>query len=156
MYIPFEQVTVKLFHDLVERGYRHYVLQRFEWPGVAKSKGFMLSPYADEQSARVHALELYAKEGKALQLPDDAAKIGDLLQVNSGYRIFINKFSDENWNTRIRKHFQQNVINYLRTNTRFKRTDTIDVFFTIESGRVWAMISSVDTKLKVPAINIIR
>lgn len=156
MYIPFEQVTVKLFHDLVERGYKHYVLQRFEWPGVAKGKGFMLSPYADEQSARVHALELYAKEGKALHLPDDAAKIGDLLRTNSGYRIFINKFSDEDWNTRMLKHYQKAIIQYLQVHTRFKRTDPIDIFFTIESGRVWATISSGDTRKKTPAIDLIR
>lgn len=156
MYIPFEQVTIKLFHDLVERGYKHYVLQRFDWPGVAKGKGFMLSPYGDEQSTQVHAHELTDKEGKALHLPDDAAKIADLLRTNSGYRIFINKFSDDNWNTRMLKHYQPNIIHYLRAHTRFKYTDPIDIFFTLESGRVWATISSGDTHKKVPAIDLIR
>jgi len=65
---------------------------------------------------------------------------------NEGYTYLLRKAGEE----------AQNVINYLRTNTRFKRTDTIDVFFTIESGRVWATISSSNTSLKVPAIDIIR
>lgn len=156
MYIPFEQVTVKLFHDLVARGYRHYVLQRLEWPGVAAGKGFILSPYADEPTALAHAQQLQEKEGKALHLPDDAAKIADLLQPGSGYRIFLNKFSDEHWNTRMLKHYQHNIIYYLRTHTRFKRTDPIDIFFTLESGRVWAIISSGDTRKKVPAMDVIR
>ena len=101
MYIPFEQVTVKLFHDLVERGYKDYVLQRFEWPGLKAGKGFILSPYAAPDAAIAHAHQLSKNEGKALHVPDDAGKIVDLLRVNSDYRVFINKFSDEDWNTRL-------------------------------------------------------
>ncbi|WP_164112022.1 MULTISPECIES: hypothetical protein [Sphingobacterium] len=156
MYIPFEQVTVKLFHELVARGYKHYVLQRFSWPSVAKGTGFLLSAYENLEDADRHAAQLDAKEGKALHLPDGAVKIADLLEVNSGYRLFLNKFKDENWNTRMLKWYEKNIINYLRIKTRFRSKDPIDILFTLESGRVWATISSGDKKLKVPAIDLIQ
>lgn len=156
MYIPFEQVTIKLFHELVARGYSHNVLQRFAWPGVASGKGFLLSPYATATEAAEHAATLDAKEGRALQLPDDAFKVTDLLQPGSGYRIFLNKFSAADWDKRMLKHYQRNIVNYLRSKTRFKRSDPVDIFFHIEQGRVWASISSGDSKLKVPAIDLIK
>ena len=68
MYIPFEQVNIQLFQDLVERGYKDYVLQRFQWPSIENGKGFLLSAYTDESIAHEHAFHLGEKEGKAVIL----------------------------------------------------------------------------------------
>lgn len=155
MYIPFEQVTVALYGELQERGYTIFVLQRFVWPSVGQGKGFMLSAYADRGEAEAHAAALDPKEGKLLTAADDDDKIQALLQVNSGYRLFLNKLKDTDWNKRMLKWYQSNIVQYLRSKTRFKRTDPIDILFTIEDGRVWATISSGDSSKKVAAIDLI-
>lgn len=155
MYIPFEQVTITLLHELVMRGYKDFVLQRFEWPSVIKGKGFMLSAYADRQQAQEHAAQLGAKEGKVVSLPEDASKITDLLHLDSGYRVFLNKIREEDWNKRMLKWYQKNIVYYLQTKTRFKRADALQILFTFEHGRVWAEISNGPVKKKVSAIELI-
>jgi len=156
MYIPFEQVTIKLFQDLVKRGYKDFVLQRFEWPSVVHRKGFLLSAYADKQSAAEHAFELDAKEGKALHLPDDIENIEKLLEVNSGYRIFLNKIKYQDWEKRMLKFYKNNIVNYLRFNTRFKRKDPVEILFTLEHGRVKAVIESAGLRKEVKAYDLIK
>ncbi|UXD70775.1 hypothetical protein MUK51_05670 [Sphingobacterium faecium] len=51
--------------------------------------------------------------------------------------------------------YQGRIINYLRSNTNFKRKDPIDILFTLEHGRVWALISDGKTTKKVKAIDLI-
>lgn len=65
-YIPFEQITEKLYHDLVARGYKDFVLQKFEWPSVTFGKGFLLSAYESLELAKENAIELDITEGKSL------------------------------------------------------------------------------------------
>ncbi|WP_293952355.1 MULTISPECIES: hypothetical protein [unclassified Sphingobacterium] len=89
LYNPFEQVTKNSFRELVESGYVDFVLQRLEWPDVKEKTGFLLRPYDDKEAADQHAHQLGAKEGRALQLPQDADKIESLLTTGSGYRIFL-------------------------------------------------------------------
>ncbi|MCA5006107.1 hypothetical protein [Sphingobacterium bovistauri] len=156
LYIPFEQVTIDLFHDLVSRGYKDFVLQKFEWPSVTFGKGFLLSAYENKELAHVHASELDVKEGKALHLPDDFEKIQKLLEVDSGYRIFLNKIKNIDWEKRMLKHYNLNIVNYLRSNTKFKRTDKIDILFTLEYGRVKAIIESNGTRKEVNAFDLIK
>ncbi|MGJ1225409.1 hypothetical protein ACR78H_07720 [Sphingobacterium siyangense] len=48
-------------------------------------------------------INLGATEGRALQLPQDAHKIESLLETGSGYRIFLNRIKDENWDKRMLK-----------------------------------------------------
>lgn len=86
-YIPFEQLTENSLRIVVGNGYSHFILQRFEWSGVAEKVGFLLSPYDNRESALQHAHHLEEKEGKALELSNDADKIQQLLKPGSGYRI---------------------------------------------------------------------
>lgn len=155
-YIPFEQITEKLYHDLVTRGYKDFVLQKFEWPSVTFGKGFLLSAYESLELAKEHAIELDIREGKSLHLPDDFEKIEKLLKVNSGYRIFLNKIKDSDWEKRMLKHYTVNIVNYLRFNTRFKRTDPVDILFTLEYGRVKAIIESAGVRKEVNAFDLIK
>lgn len=156
LYIPFEQITLKLYQDLFARGYNDFVLQKFEWPGVNHGKGFLLSAYENKDHALVHALKLDIKEGKVLHILDDFEKIEKLLKVNSGYRIFLNKIKNIDWEKRMLKHYNLNIINYLRSNTKFKRTDKIDILFTLEYGRVKAVIESNGTRKEVNAYDLIK
>lgn len=96
LYNAFEQVTKSSFRELVESGYTDFVLRRFEWPDVRDKAGFLLTPYGDKESADQHAHQLGAKEGRAMQLPQDADKIESMLATGSGYRIFLNRIKEEN------------------------------------------------------------
>lgn len=155
-YIPFEQITLKFYQDIFARGYSDFVLQKFEWPGVNQGKGFLISAYENKNHALVHALELNEKEGKALHIPDDFEKIEKLLKANSGYRIFLNKIKNLDWEKRMLKHYNSKIVNYLRCNTRFKRTDKIDILFTLEYGRIKAIIESAGVRKKVNAYDLIK
>ncbi|WP_400263272.1 hypothetical protein ACFX5U_09540 [Sphingobacterium sp. SG20118] len=155
LYNPFEQLTRSNFQDLLEQGYRDFVLQRFEWPDLNKGSGFMLLPYWTAEEAHAHAAELGPKEGKAIRIPADARSIQQMLEVNSGYRIFINLFREEKWNKRMLRMYEGKIINYLRSNTTFKRKNPIDILFTLEHGRVWAVITDGNTQKKVRAIELI-
>lgn len=156
MYIPFVQITISLFEELLEKGYKHFVLQRFEWVAVEHGKGFLLSAYANQEEAQTHSNELDAKEGKLLKMPQDYEKIIKLLEVNSGYRIFLDRFKDADWEKRMLRLFKNNIVNYLRFNTRFKRKDPVEILFTLEHGRVWAIIESGGVSKKVNTYEIIK
>jgi len=155
LYNPFEQLTRATFQEFLEQGYRDFVLQRFEWPDVVKGTGFLLSPYWSAEEAHTHAAELDPKEGKAIQIPADALNIQQLLETNSGYRIFNNRFREEKWDKRMLRMYESKIVGYLRNQTTFKRNDPIDILFTLEHGRVWAIITDGKTQKKVRAIDLI-
>lgn len=155
-YIPFDQLTTQSFSAIVENGYRYFVLQRLEWLGITQNTGFLLSPYTDQADAESHAFHLGQKEGKALILPDDLDKILSLLESGSGYRIFLSRIKEVGWEKRMLRMYKDAIIGYLRNNTRFKRSDSIDILFTLEHGRVWAVISNGNTEKRVKAIDLIR
>ena len=156
LYNPFEPVTKELFNEMVESGYENFVLQRFNWPGVKDNTGFLLTPYDEKYLAENHAFQLDNREGKSLQLPDDKGKIDALLAVGSGYRIFLNRIKDENWDKRMLKFYEKSIINYLKTHSRFKLKDPIEILFSLENGRVVASISDGKTRKKVKAIDLLR
>ena len=156
LYNPFEPVTKSLFKDLIEQEFSVFVLQRFEWPGLKEKTGFLLSPYDDELKAKFHASQLNPKEGKTLQIPEDAESIDRLLSTGSGYRIFLNQIKEENWDKRMLKMYDKNIVNYLRTKSKFQRKSPIDILFSLENGRVVATISDGATSQKVLAIELLR
>ncbi|APU97066.1 hypothetical protein BV902_12505 [Sphingobacterium sp. B29] len=92
---------------------------------------------------------LGAKEGRALQLPQDADKIESLLETGSGYRIFLNLIKEENWDKRMLKLYVKNIVNYLRTKTKFQRKNPIDILFSLEYGWVVATITDGQTKKSI-------
>lgn len=155
LYIPFEPVSLSLFEDLLARGYSEFVLQRFQWPGIEKGTAFLLSVYADQQLAAEHGHHLQQNEGKVLSGQLGVDKINKLLESGSGYRIFLNKIKDNNWEKRMLKYFKVNIVNYLQQKTRFKRTDPLDILFTLEHGRVIAVIDNGKTKKIVSALELI-
>lgn len=156
VYIPFNQLTSDSFAAIVTNGYSNFVVQRFEWPGVEHNTGFLLSPYMEHADALAHAFHLAPKEGKALTLPDDLDKIQPLLESGSGYRIYLSRIKEVGWEKRMLRMYKDTIIGYLRNNTRFKRSDSIDILFTLEHGRVWAVISNGNTETRVKAIDLIR
>lgn len=51
--------------------------------------------------------------------------------------------------------YESKIVGYLRNQTTFKRKDPIDILFTLEHGRVWAIITDGKTQKKVRAIELI-
>ncbi|WP_333577521.1 hypothetical protein [Sphingobacterium sp.] len=86
----------------------------------------------------------------------DADKIESLLETGSGYRIFLNRIKEENWDKRMLKLYEKSIVNYLRTKTRFQRKNPIDILFSLVYGRVVATITDGQTQKKVFAIEILR
>lgn len=156
LYNPFVPVTKDFFRELVESGYSHFVQQRFEWPGVKEKSGFLLKPYDEQRHAEIHAHYLDLKEGKVIQISEDAEKLKALLTAGSGYRIFLTQIRGDNWDKRMLKIYDKNIFNYLRTKTKFHRKNPIDIFFSLEDGRVVALITNGHSKKKVLAIEILR
>ncbi|WP_286801812.1 MULTISPECIES: hypothetical protein [Sphingobacterium] len=155
-YSPFEPVTKYVLNELVESGYENFVLQRLSWPGVKEKTGFLLTPYDEKKDAIEHALHLDPKEGKSIQMPDDIEKLDSLLVFDSAFRIFLNRIKDESWESWMKKIYEKNIINYLRTKTRFKRTNHLDVYFILDHARVIAEITDGETKKKVFAIELLE
>ncbi len=155
-YNPFAQVTEEQFRQLITTGYRYFILQRFEWPGVKEKTGFLLSPYIKKEEADLHSMRLNPNEGKIVRMPDDAMKVGSLLKKDSGYRIFLNQLREVGWENRMLRVFEDKIVSYLRFRTTFKRSDPINILFTLESGRVYAIVSNGKIEIRVPAIDILK
>ncbi|WP_343557173.1 hypothetical protein [Sphingobacterium sp.] len=54
------------------------------------------------------------------------------------------------------KLYEKNIVNYLRTKTRFQHKNPIGILFSLEYGRVVATITDGQTQKKVFAIEILR
>lgn len=156
LYNPFAPVTKDTFRELVESGYSLFVLQRFEWPGVKEKSGFLLTPYDEQEQAEIHTNHLVIKEGKLIRMPEDAEKVNVLLTTGSGYRIFLNQIREDNWDKRMLKMYEKSIVNFLRTKTKFQRKNPIDITFTLEYGRVFAIITDGQTTKKVAALELLR
>lgn len=116
----------------------------------------MVTAYKHEEDALWHASQLSEKGGKALYLPDDMPKLEALLQKGSGYRLYVDKIKEENWNKRMLKVYEKPIINFLMGRTPFSRKDAIEILFTLELGRVKARITNGTTEIVVNATELIK
>lgn len=155
MYIPFISYTIDSLTETLASKVPFLVIQRFAWPGILAGKGFMVSPYTEYEEAFFHASQLGQKEGRLLNLPKDLDKIEAVITPGSGYRLFLNKLKEENWNKRMLKIYEKHIINYLRARTPFTRHDKIDINFSIELGRVKASITNGEKEIVTEAIKLI-
>lgn len=156
MYNPFVPITETLFRQLLQEGYLFFVVQRFDWPLLERGKGFMVSPYSQQDDAVQHAAQLAAKEGKLLDVREDRNKLLQLVAKGSGYRLFLNKFREDHWKARMMRLYKDKIIGYLRARTSFTSRDTIDINITLELGRVMAVISNGERTITVKAIDLIN
>ncbi|MGN7885410.1 hypothetical protein [Dyadobacter sp. 22481] len=140
-YNPFEILNIPMLKRIAQHGSHFIVLQRFNWPGIAPGRGFMGTPYTDQFKAAQHVSHLSEKEGKVLNLSADAAKITDLIN-DPKYYLFLNTFRDPNWDNRILKHYQRNIISYLSARMPIRQTDQIDINLSLEYGRLKAVVTA--------------
>lgn len=154
-YNPFERVTSEVFRSLLKEGHSHFVLQRLEWPS-STNRWFLLSAYKTNEEAFEHVSQLKENEGKALQMPEALEKISNLIKSGSGYSVFYGRMKNDDWSKHVIRTYQKKIIAYLRDRTNFKRSDHIDIVFTIELGRPLAKISNGEIEKKVPAIELLK
>src|SRR5690606_7135646 len=155
MYNPFVPFTDAVFRQILSEGTHLFVIQRFNWPLVEKGKGFMVTAYQDADDAYAHASQLEANEGKLLDARTQLEKIQPLVANGSGYRLFLGKFKEANWKSRMMKLYRDKIITYLRFRTPFRASDTIDITFWLEHGRAKATITNGERSLTVPAAELI-
>lgn len=155
LYNPFEKVTIDILKTLLSDGNRYFILQRLQWPGSNRN-WFILSAYENKDLAIDHVSHLNLNEGKLLNAPNDIEKISNLLKSGSGYRLFFGRIKDSDWSKRTIRMYQDKIIAYLKTKTNFKRTDHIDILFTLEYGRPIAKISNGTINNIVPAIQLLN
>lgn len=156
MYIPFEQLTLAILRQELKDRKRYFVIQRFQWFSVAPGKGFMVTSYVEEDRAKEHAAMLEANEGKLLDAYTSIDKIKNLLAKGSGYRLFLNRIKDQNWNDRMLRFYEGSIISFLKWRTTFRRRDHIDILFTMKHGRVMAEITNGKKSMEVQAFELIK
>nr|WP_295933001.1 hypothetical protein [uncultured Dyadobacter sp.] len=140
-YNPFEILNVPMLKQIEQHGNHFIVLQRFNWPGIEPGRAFMGTPYAEQSKAAEHVAHLSEKEGKLLNLNADAVKITDLIN-DPKYNLFLSTFRDPNWDNRILKHYQRNIISYLKARIPFRQSNPIDINLSLEYGRLKAVVTA--------------
>lgn len=156
MYNPFVPFTEDILRSLKQDGMHFIVLQRFEWPRLNRATTFLVTPYAHIELAKEHEHNLKEKEGKLLDISKDVDKVFALLKKETGYHLFLDRFKETNWNKRMLKVYERNIVNYLRSRSTFTRHDSIDINFTLKFGRLIAEVRATDKSLDVPAFELIK
>ncbi|CDS93692.1 conserved hypothetical protein [Sphingobacterium sp. PM2-P1-29] len=156
MYNPFVPFTEEILNALLQDGKHFLVLQRFEWPRLNRATTFLVTPYAQIELAREHEQNLKEKEGKLLDISKDEGKVIALLKKETGYYLFLDRFKETNWNKRMLKVYERNIVNYLRSRSTFTRHDSIDINFTLKYGRLIAEVRAKDKSLDVAAFELIK
>jgi hypothetical protein len=154
-YNPFEPLTLLLLNVLLMEGNQFIVLQRFPWPGIPSGRAFMASAYLDEQEAVEHVGELEEKEGKMLNLITDFKKITSLIE-NGEHQLFINTIKEKDWAGKVLKAYKGNIAGYVRSRTRIKASDGVDIELKLKWGRLFAHLSSGEVQIDIPAYELIK
>ncbi len=156
MYNPFVPFTEEVLHALEKESKYFLIVQRFSWPGLKRADTFLITPYTDLGKAIVHEKNLKQKEGKLLDISKERDSVSALLKPGHTYYLFLDKFKETNWNKRMLKEYQGNIISYLRGRTRFTREDAIEINFVLKYGRLIAEIRAKDKSLDVEAYDLIK
>ncbi|GLU52586.1 ribosomal protein S21/MRP21 [Dyadobacter frigoris] len=58
------------------------------------------------------------------------------------YFLFLNTFRDAHWASKVLKHYQKNIVLYLKANTTIRIKDGIDIELAFQNGRLKAIVQS--------------
>jgi len=157
-YIPFERLSAGILERAAEEGLVYWVVQRFNWPGISPGKAFIATPYGEEPLAREHEAQLGPKEGKMLNIKADREKIQKLQQEQTEYKLFSNSFADKDWNKKMMTSYGPKIRNYVKfvSPLRVRGSMQLDIFFTLEYGRLMAIISCENRTDKVAVTDMIK
>ena len=153
-YNPFELLTLPLLKNFQRSKQHLLVIQRFNWPGVPAGRGFMITPYMNENTAKQHAALLGSKEGRLVNLYLEMDTVIGLLN-STKYLLFINSFREMRWSSRVLSYYQKNIQSYLTANGFTTPPDQTEIEFSFETGRLKAVVRCGDHKQNFDAYDLI-
>ncbi|MCE7065788.1 hypothetical protein [Dyadobacter sp. CY326] len=140
-YNPFLVLDKPYLKALLSSGKYFIVLQRFNWPGLQEGQAFIATPYQDQKAAQKHAKKLTAQEGRMLDVRTEHDKFSKLFN-DPRYVVFVSKFKEGDWQSRVIKHYQKNIHSFLTANTGIALDEKINIELTFEDGHLMAHVIS--------------
>ena len=140
-YNPFELLNLSFLKDILRKQSYFLVVQRLYWPGIPDKKGFIATPYQNEQLAKAHAKKLDSKEGRLIDLQSEKDKIFELIE-SPKYLLFLNTCRDADWESKILKHYEKNIELNLKTLILIQPEQKVDIELTFEQGILKAIIQT--------------
>ncbi|WP_026632774.1 hypothetical protein [Dyadobacter alkalitolerans] len=140
-YNPFLVLDMPTLKDVVHSGKYFFVVQRFSWPGLPDGQAFIATPYQDQKAAQKHAAKLTAQEGRMLDARTEHGKFSKLFN-DPRYVVFVSKFKEGDWQSRVFKHYQKNINSFLAAKTGIVPDEKTSIELTFEDGHLMAHIVS--------------
>lgn len=140
-YNPFELLNLPMLKDLLRRRSYFLVVQRLHWPCVPPGKGFIATPYQQQKPAFAHAKKLASSEGRLIDLQSETEKILALIE-SPKYLLFSNTYRDMDWQDRVLKHYQKNIVSNLKLDTSIKAIEEVNIELSFQFGELVAMIQT--------------
>jgi hypothetical protein len=153
-YNPFELFDLPTLKDMLRKGRNFLVIQRFSWPGIPAGKGFMVSAYQDEKTARQHAEKLDGKEGRLVNVPVEYDTV-TLLINHPQYLLFISAFREPDWQARLLGHYQKNIEMFMLASMEDLVSKETGIELHFQYGTLKAVIRTRNRETEVDVIDLI-
>ncbi|MCF0059094.1 hypothetical protein [Dyadobacter sp. CY356] len=140
-YNPFEPLNLPLFKDLIRNKTCYLVVQRLQWPGIAEKKGFIATPYQQQKPAKEHAQTLSVSEGRLINLQSEMEKILGLID-STKYLLYLNTFTDPDWEDKVLKYYQKNILSNLNLNETTKALKELGIEYSFRFGKLMVTIQT--------------
>lgn len=154
-YNPLELLNLPLLKDLLRKNTCFLVVQRFHWPGIADKRGFIATPYQQERPAKEHAQKLASTEGRLINLQFESDKILELIE-SPKYLLFSNTCRDPEWQEKVLKHYQKNILSNLNQNDTTKALKDFGIELSFKFGKLTAIIQSKESIQDFLLFNLIK
>lgn len=154
-YIPFDKLDEILVREIMDAGYRFIVIQRFAWPSFPITKTFMATAFNDLKSATDHFSQLKSKEGKIIHLDSESSSLINTINSKEFY-FFFNMFKEEDWEAKMLSAYKSNVVKNIKLRTSMQSSGKLDITLTFEYGRLVAHVLVRNTKLTLPAYDLLK
>ncbi|GLU57131.1 hypothetical protein Dfri01_65920 [Dyadobacter frigoris] len=138
-YNPFELLNLPLTRDLLRKNTHFLVVQRLQWPGIPDKKGFIATPYQHLKPAQEHAQKLNSNEGRMIDLQFELDKILALIE-SPKYLLFLNAYRDLDWQDKVLKHYQKNILSKLEISTEIQSIEDVSIDLSFKFGKLTALI----------------
>ncbi|MBE9462115.1 hypothetical protein ACFP1I_12830 [Dyadobacter subterraneus] len=138
-YNPFELLNLPLIKELLRKNTNFLVVQRLQWPGIPNKKGFIATPYQQQKAAREHEQKLDSNEGRMIDLQFELDKILALIE-SPKYLLFLNAYRDLDWQDKILKHYQKNILSKLEISTQIQAIEDVSIDLSFKFGKLTASI----------------
>jgi hypothetical protein len=154
-YNPFLILDMPTLKEMVYSGKYFIVMQRFSWPGLQDGQAFIATPYQDQKAAQKHAGKLTIQEGRMLDARTEQGKFTRLFN-DPRYVVFVSKFKEGDWQSRVVKHYQKNISSFLAAKIGTIPDEKTSIELTLEDGHLMAHIVSNGEQYQWDACEVFR